>query len=310
MTDQELDELCEPPARIPLRRLMRIASVPLRARFLVESFLTGRHRSPIKGTSPEFAEYRSYQSGDNIRHIDWRLFARSDRLGVKQFEDESQMRLCLALDTSASLRYASRPEVPSKFDHARTLLGAVALLARRQHDAVGLACLAETPDAAEYLRPGSSASHYQTVLRRLDLPPVRRAVSLDAGLSALAPILSRGTIVVLASDFYTEVPGFEAALALLRAHEVEVIGFQVLDPMEVDFDLKLAGRFVDLEEGTRLPLNAVACRAGYLERFGRHQRELLDAFRRQRCDLILQRTDANPFLALSAYLARRARAAP
>jgi len=286
----------------------------LRARYLVESFLTGRHRSPIKGTSPEFAEYRAYQVGDELRRLDWRLYGRSDRLCVKQFEDENQLRTCLALDVSASLRYASRPGLMTKLDLARTVLAAIALLARRQHDAVGLALLGETAEPAdggviEFLRPSASIAHHHTVFSRLDCPPQARKLAVGQALPRIATLLPRGGLVVLASDFYCDLLELRAVLRLFRSQRLELFGVQVLDPMEIDFSVDAAGRYVDLETGAYVPLNTAAARAGYLKRFRTFQRELVELFREHGADFVSLRTDGNPLPALAAYLARRARLA-
>jgi uncharacterized protein (DUF58 family) len=305
----DLDALARPVAAIDIELLARLPTLPLRARYMVESFLTGRHRSPIKGTAPEFAEYRAYQPGDDLRRIDWRLYGRSDRLQVKQFEDENQLRVCLALDVSASLRYASRPGLLSKFDYARTVLAAIAMLARRQHDAIGLALLGDGDPAdaglLDFMRPGASVTHHHNVFSRLDEPPAVRSATLPDALRRLTALLSGGSLVVLASDFYTDVAELGRVLALFRSERLEFIGVQVLDPMEVEFSEAMAGRFVDLEDGSRLPLNARAVRDGYLERFTAHHRALVDCCREHAADLVLLRTDANPLDALTAYLARR-----
>ncbi len=311
---KELAGLAQPPGPIDLELLMSLPSLPLRARYLVESFMTGRHRSPIKGTSPEFAEYRSYQVGDELRRIDWRLYGRSDRLCVKQFEDENQLRICLALDLSASLRYASKPGSMSKFDFARTLLAAVALLARRQQDAVGLALLGDTGQAADgslydFLRPAASLAHHHAVFGRLETPPETSSVSLPDALLRLAALMPRGGLVVLASDFYTEVQKLDGILRLLRSQRVEVIGLHVLDPMEIDFADDSAGVFVDLEDGASQALHTADCRAGYLERFAAFRQELTECFNNHEAELVLLRTDATPLAALTAYLARRSRLA-
>ena len=312
VTQGELAALTAGVAPLDLDLAAALPSLPLRARYLVESFLTGRHRSPIKGTAPEFAEYRAYQIGDELRRLDWRLYGRSDRLCVKQFEDENQLRVCLALDGSASLRYASRPQLMTKLDLARTLLAAIALLARRQHDAVGLAVLGETASdldagVVDFLRPSTSIAHHHTVLARLESPPSARTVALGPALARVSRLFPRGGVVVVASDFYDDPTEIRAALQRFRAQRIDLIAVQVLDPMELELADDLTGRFVDLETGEYLPLDTAAARAGYLERFGAHQRELLEAFREHGADLVTVRSDANPLLALAAYLARRAR---
>lgn len=314
VTAAELAALAQPVAPIDLDLVASLPSLPLRARYLVESFLTGRHRSPIKGTSPEFAEYSTYQPGDELRRIDWRLYGRSDRLCVKKFEDENQLRACLALDVSASLRYASRPGLMTKLDVARTVLAAIALLARRQHDAVGLALLGETATGSDagvidFLPPSASIAHHHAIVARLESPPPARLLALGETLPRLAALLPRGGLVVLVSDFYSELGRLKDALRLFRSQRLELMAVQVLDPMELELGDDTAGRFVDLEQGTYLPINTAAARAGYLKRFNAFQSELQDVFREHGADLVPLRTDGNPLPALAAYLARRARLA-
>lgn len=309
----ELEALTAPSAPIDLDLVAAMPTLPIRARYLVGSFLTGRHRSPIKGTAPEFAEYRTYQFGDELRRIDWRLYARSDRLAIKQYEDENQLQACLALDLSASLRYSSRPGLLTKLDLARTALAAIALLARRQNDAIGLALFGDTGAAdgslVDFLRPNASMAHHHNVVSRLELPPEARAASIPDGLRRLSSLLRGGGLVVLASDFYTDLGELANTLRLLRANRLDLIGLHVLDPMEIEFSTKGAGRFVDLEDGSYLPLNPAAARSGYLKRFQAFRRELSDLFREHNADLVTLRSDASPLPALAAYLARRARVA-
>lgn len=309
-SNDELDALATASTPIDVELLAALPSLPLRARYLVSSFLTGRHRSPIKGTAPEFAEYRSYQLGDELRRIDWRLYARSDRLAVKQFEDENQLRIWLALDLSASLRYASRPHLLSKLDLARTVLAAIALLARRQQDAVGLALLGDKDHddgLLDYFRANAALAHHHALMTRLETPPTARTAAIGPALRRMLPLLNGGGLVMIASDFYCDLTALSDALRLYRSQRLEIIGLHVLDPMEIEFDGGQAGRFVDLEDGQSLPLNPAAVRKGYLERFAAYQRELTELFHEHNADLVTLRSDTNPLAALSAYLARRSR---
>lgn len=306
----ELSALVQPPKPLDLGLLASLPSLLLRARYLVDSHTLGRHRSPLRGAALEFAEYRAYQSGDELRRIDWRLYGRSDRLFVKRYEEENQMRVGLVLDLSASLGYASQPGLMSKSDFARTLLGAIALLARRQHDALALALVGDTGDVedyglADYLPPRSSPAHHQTVFAKLDTPPAARTARLPEALTRLADLLPRGSILVIASDFYCDLPPLAEALRHLRARHIECIGLQVLDPMELDFADETAGLFIDLENGNRLVLDAPAVRTGYLKRFNAFRQSLEEIFLNHEADFILQRTDATPLAALSAYIAHR-----
>ncbi|MFT3869181.1 MAG: DUF58 domain-containing protein [Nibricoccus sp.] len=297
------------PTPLDVGLLAALPTLSLRARYMVESFMTGRHRSPLKGTSPEFAEYRAYQPGDDLRRIDWRLYGRSDRLQTKQFEDENQLRVELVLDVSSSMRYASRVGIFTKFDYARTVLAAIALLARRQHDAVGLAFVgagrAADGGLIGFHRPGASVQHHHDIFNQLDTPPAAQGSAIVEGLRRLARLLSGGGLVVVASDFYADVAELESLLALFRSERLEMLGLQVLDPMEIEFGEAKSGQFVDLESGEVLPLNSRAARKGYLERFTAHRNKLMECFREYGADLLLMRTDEHPLDALSKYLAHR-----
>jgi len=307
----ELSMLVRLPKPLDLGVLAGLPSLPLRARYLVDSHMLGRHRSPLRGAALEFAEYRAYQSGDELRRVDWRLYGRSDRLFVKRFEEENQLRVSLVCDLSASLGYSSRPPaLLTKSDFARTVLSAIALIARRQHDAVGLALVGDTatPDEhglADYLPPRASPAHHHAVFARLDSPAAARTARLPEALTRLADLLPRSSVLVIASDFYCDLRALAEALRHLRARRVDVIGMQVLDPMEIDFADDTAGLFIDLENGGRLALDAPSARAGYLRRFAAFRQSLEDMFLLHEADLVLQRTDANPLTALGVYLSHR-----
>lgn len=285
--------------------LSELPSLELQARYLVDGFLSGRHRSPQKGSSVEFAEYRAYQLGDDLRRIDWRLYGRTDRLHLKQYEEETQLRVFFVLDASASMHYQSRPQVMSKIVCARLVAAALALLAQRQGDAFGYAHAGE--ELQDFLRARSSASHWRAFIGRLEALRPGGHASLGNSLEELAELIPARSVVVIASDFYEDLPGLEAALRRLRYDRHDLIGLHVLDPVECDFDLEDSGTFVDIEHGFLLPLDAAAVRQGYLERFGAFCRELEDLFRAAGGDLVRFRADRAPMEALAQYLALRGR---
>lgn len=288
---------------VDMALLATLPSLPLRAKYLVEGFLFGRHRSPLKGYSIEFAEYRAYQQGDDLRRVDWRLWGRTDRLNIKVYEEETQVRVALMLDASASMDYRSRPGVLTKLDYARTVLAALACLVQRQQDAVGVGFLAEQVQG--YLRPASSLSHLKEVIGRLDHPVTTTATFTAAGLVYLAEMLRRRAIVFVASDFYEDLEALRSAIQRLRFLGHEVVALQILDPMEVDFDLDDPGIFEDAETGETMPINPGDVRNAYLRQFGAFQSELNDVVRGLGGDLVTLRTDEPPIAALSAYLAHR-----
>ena len=295
-----------PVPPLDLALLHDLPSLELRARYVMDGFLTGAHRSPRKGFSVEFAEYRAYQLGDDLRRVDWRLFGRTDRLHVKQYEQETQLCVFLVLDTSASMAYSSRPDVwLRKIDFARTLLAALGLLAMRQTDAFGLAIIGS--DLDDYLKPKASLSHWRTALGRMDSLQSGGPTGLAKGLTTLAELLPRRSLVVIASDFYEESAALNAALRRLRFDRQEVIAFHTLDPVEIELNEDWNGTFVDSESGQKLILDAAAVRMGYLDRFQKFLSETKVSFLDQAGDYSLLRTDASPTAALGNYLGRRER---
>jgi uncharacterized protein (DUF58 family) len=264
------------------------------------------HRSPRKGFSVEFAEYRAYQLGDDLRRVDWRLFGRTDRLNVKQFEQETQLRVFLVLDTSASMAYSSQPgKWLRKIDFARTMLASIGLLALRQTDAFGLATIGT--DLDEYLKPKGSQSHWRTAIGRMDGLQTGGPTGLARGLTTLAELLPRRSLVVIASDFYEDNTALNSALRRLRFDKQEIIAFHTLDPMEIDLSEDANGTFIDSETGQKLILDAAAVRPGYLERFRKFLSETETAIWDHAGDYSLVRTDASPTSALGDYLGRRDR---
>ena len=289
-----------------LTLLSDLTSLELRARFVMDAFLAGLHRSPRKGSSVEFAEYRNYQFGDDLRRIDWRLFGRTDRLRVKQCEHETQMRVFLVLDTSGSMDYTSRPEsILAKYDYARTALAALGLLAQRQGDAFGLAIVGA--GLTDYLKPKASTAQWRSMLGKLDGIKVGGTTGLAKGLGELGELMPSRSLVVIASDFYGEGKELDQVLRRYHFDHHEVIALHILDPVEIDFDQDWDGTFIDAESSGRLVLESAAVRAGYLERFRAFLDRTSESIRREGGDYSLMRTDGNPAGALGYYMAERER---
>jgi uncharacterized protein (DUF58 family) len=289
---------------LDMRLLMRLPSLPWRARYLMEGFLSGHHRSPFKGVSTEFTQYRNYQPGDDLRHLDWRLWGRTDRLFLRQYEEETRLKMHLVLDISASMSYSSRPGGFTKLDYARTILGALAMLMQRRNDAVGLALAGFRLE--EYLRPRCSAAHLAALLGRLDTVPRGCAVTgLASCLLTLANLLSRRSLVVVTSDFYGQIEPMTAAIQRLRHDHHEVVAFHILDPLEMDFDFDTRGTFVDLESGSALKLESSAARERYLEALQNFLKQTEAMCRDHGVDYLRLRTDESPIPALTMYLAKR-----
>jgi uncharacterized protein (DUF58 family) len=288
---------------LDLQLLADLPSLDLQARYMMEGFLAGRHRSPQKGSSVEFAEYRDYQLGDDLRRVDWRLYGRTDRLHVKQYEEETQLRVFLVLDSSASMDYRSGDGLLRKIEFARIALAAIALLAQRQGDAFGLGIA--TTDLRDFLGARSSIAHWKTFIGRLETVRPGGMTDLVKTLEALAEVIPPRSMVVVASDFYEDAERLQSAVRRLRYDHHDLIGLHVLDPQEIDFDMDAGGTFVDVESGARLNLDAPSVRRGYLDRFQKFSADLDEIFHNAGGETARLRTDRPPLEALARYLAQR-----
>lgn len=299
-------ERTPPRKRLPPLDMALLAELPdlaLQARYMVEGFLSGQHRSPQKGSSVEFAEYRAYQSGDDLRRVDWRLYGRTDRLHVKQYEEETQLRVFVVLDISASMDFRSPGAKFRKIEFARIVLAALGLLAQRQRDALGLALAGA--ELKDFLRARSSPAHWRLFVARLEGVIPGGTTALASSLESLAELIPARSMVVIASDFYEDPDRLDAALRRLRYDHHDLIGLHVLDPVEIDFDFDERGIFVDAETGGRIKMDAAAVRKGYLERFGKFCDDIDGMFRGLGGESVRLRTDQSPMSALAEYLAHR-----
>lgn len=292
-----------PFAPLDPAELSALGSLPLRARRLADAAGIGGHRSRRKGASVEFADYRDYQLGDDLRRIDWRLYGRTDRLHIRDAHEETPLRILLLLDVSASMRYSSREGLLSKLDYARSLLGALALLARRQRDACGVGLIAE--DLLYFLPPSSSPLRLRSVWGALERPEYGQGSSLAHALNRAAEAAPRSCLFVIASDFYEDPRALQSVLQRLRFERHDVLALHVIDPMEEDFSFTHPAEFVGLEAGDALKLDPAAAAKAYRTAFAAHRAELSEAFQHSGFDCVSTRTDVAPLAALSAYLARR-----
>ena len=288
---------------LDLDLLQRLEPLELRARYVVEGFLTGLNRSPFRGFSVEFAEYRHYFPGDSLRLIDWKLYGRSDRFYVKQFEEETNLHCHLLLDLSGSMNYRGRAGRMTKIDYARTMAAALAWFLHRQWDAVGVTLLGA--GGLDHLPARVSRSHLRQVMSRLEGAEAAGEIDLSGLVQRFANLLHRRSLVLLISDFYEPVEALAAALKRLRHSHYEVIALQIHDPAEIEFDFRESSFFHDLETGARLVVDPQSVRRDYLKDFQAHQRAVAKTLRDYEVDLTSFRTDATMDGALTAYLARR-----
>jgi uncharacterized protein (DUF58 family) len=281
--------------------LSRIGNLELVARTVVDGFVNGLHRAPFFGLSLDFAEHRGYQPGDDIRRIDWRLFARTDRFHVKEFEADTNSNFMVLLDASRSMGYSSGGV--SKLDYARFLAASLAYFSHGQRDRVGIATL---DDQVRDFVP-CSAKHLNVLLHTLDRLEAGGGSGLQDPLLRLADRLRRRGFVVLISDLYEEPERVVQALTPLRAEGHDVIVFHVLDPAELEFPFDQAASFVDAETGDQLPVVPAALRAQYREMIAAHSRELSRVLRESRMDYVLLNTAQPLDVALFHYLTSRER---
>ncbi len=242
--------------------LARLAHLSVHAGQVVEGTLTGQHRSPHQGASVEFAQHREYAPGDEIRHIDWRAYARSDRYQIKQYEDETNLRAFLLVDTSGSMDYG-REGLPTKVEYAARLAAALAWVLLRQGDAVGLLTFGER--LGTYVPPRARADHFWNLARVLSEAPVGGPTDVVGVLEHVAEISGRRAVVVLVSDCF-DFSGRLAALARQlhrRRHRVEV--FQVLDPDEWSFPFEEVTVFEAMESEERVLADPRGMRDAYLQ---------------------------------------------
>ncbi len=293
-----------PLAALDMAELSALTSLPLRARCLADAVGAGRHRSRRRGASVEFADYRDYYPGDDLRRVDWRLLARTDRAHIREAHEETPLRVLLLLDVSASMSYASRPGLLTKLDFARSLLAALSLIARRQRDACGIGLL--SAELTGYLAPSTSPGRLRSVWAALETPALGRQVPLARVLEQAVNTAPRSCLFVIASDFYEE-PGEVAALVRrLRFEGHDALALQVIDPQEEDFTFTDPSQFQDPETGLQLPLDPPVAAAAYRAAFAAHCARLHETFVESAFAHLPLRTDAPPLAALGAYLARRA----
>jgi uncharacterized protein (DUF58 family) len=294
-----------PQSLIDPRALMRIKSLQLRARAAVEGFIKGIHRSTYHGFSVEFSEYRPYTPGDDPRYLDWRLFARYDRYYVKRFEDETNLRCHLVLDTSRSMSYRSGDY--SKSDYARTAAATIAYFLTLQRDAVGLLTFEDR--ITDYLPPRHRPGHLRRLMAMLDREPKGRATDLAGPLEEIAATVKKRSLIVLLSDLLAPADALRSKLGYLRSRGHEVIVLLVLDPAEVGFTFATPAMFQDVESEHELYIDPAAARAGYLARFAAHAAEVERACSDLAIDFQSMTTDSPLELMLFDLLKARLRRA-
>jgi uncharacterized protein (DUF58 family) len=281
--------------------IRRIARLDLRARHVVEGFLAGMHRSPYFGQSVEFVQHRQYAWGDDLRYVDWKVWAKQDRFYVKQFEEDTNLRCTLLVDVSGSMQYGSRGM--TKYEYAATIAACLAYLVLRQQDAIGCVAFDETVRMAVPHR--TRRNHLDSILQALEVSQPTNKTDLYPIIRHVAESYPRRGMVVLISDLLADRQGLFRGLKLLRSRGHDLLMFHVMDDDELDFPFSGPTRFEGLELPEQLACNPRALRQGYLQALGAFLEEVRRGCTAHQADYALIRTSQPMDAALVTYLNNR-----
>lgn len=284
----------------------KLATLPLKARLVVEGFITGLHKSPYHGFSVEFAEHRQYMPGDEIRHIDWKIYGRTNRFYVKQYEEETNLKAMIALDASASMAYASEGHI-SKYEYGTYLAAALTVLMMKQQDAVGMSLYDNTVQT--FMPPRAKMSYAGQILKTLSAYKPQNNTQSGEALGNLAERLHRRGLVAIISDCLDNVDSLVEAIKHFRHRNHEVIVFHIMDPREVDFEFDRDAVFVDSESGEELTTQPAQIKEAYKEQVASFSQRVKRECRQRNVDYMLITTDQPFDKALLGYLNKRQRIA-
>lgn len=308
------------------RTLARISSLDLRARLIVEGLMTGMHRSPYQGISVEFAQHRPYVAGDDIRHVDWKVFGKTDKVYLKQYQEETNLHLICVVDASESMGYGTggargegrgasenssslaprlSPLVPwTKYDHATAIAASLAYMAIQQQDSVGLAVFDQ--ELKKYHKPSNSPGQWKVITAELAMEPRLKKTNTGRVLDQLAEKLTHRSLIVILSDFFDDIESIQKGLRHLRYKKHELMVFQILDPMELEFPFEDVTLFKGLEELGELLTEPRALREGYLQQLELFTEQLKKMCRAMHIDFTQMNSGQPLDVALSGFLATRA----
>ncbi len=284
-------------------RLIEVQGLELKARLIVEGYLAGVHKSPYRGFSVEFAEHREYVPGDDLRYVDWKVFGKTDRYYLKQFDEETNFACHLLVDTSESMLYQSDKAAVSKLEYARWVAAAIAYIVIQQRDAVGLS----TFDTALHpaLRPQSTTQQLRELCRVLEQAAPVGESNIGAMLQEFAERQVRRGVVILISDFFDDFDSLERGLRHLSFRRHDVVLVQIIDPAEASFPFQEPTLFQGLEAWGPRAVDPRALKRAYLEEFERHLGRLRGLARELRFDALLLPTDRPVGTSLAALFSQR-----
>jgi uncharacterized protein (DUF58 family) len=285
--------------------LAKLNGLDLKARLIVEGYVSGLHKSPFRGFSIEFAEHREYVPGDDLRYVDWKVFGKSDRIYLKQYEEETNFACWFLLDTSESMSYRSDGAALSKLDYARHVAAALSYLVLNQQDAVGLATFDR--GVRSFVRAAAQPTHLKQLCHVMEADGTGDDTALGPILHELAERIRQRGVVVLLSDLFDDVEALKLGLKHLRHRRQEVIVLQVIDPAEQDFPFADPTLFKGLEGLPELMTEPRSLREAYQREFEHFLGEVGGLCRDLHMDHVLLRTDQPLDLALRTFLSARAR---
>jgi uncharacterized protein (DUF58 family) len=259
-----------PDNRLDAGTLLRIKSMEMRARIIVDGFMQGLHRSPFHGTSVEFAEYREYMPGDDLRFLDWKLYARSDKYCIKKFHADTNLSAYMLVDLSGSMFYGTLGY--TKADYAKTLAATFSQFLLGQSDAVGMVTF--TDEVQELVPAIRKRGQMHSIIVGLEKSPKESVTDMRKSLREVAPLLKRRGVVVLFSDLLAPVEDIKSQLSYLRSCGHDIVVFNILDPSEIEFNFENLSRFEDIETGRRLYLDPASVKQTYQAKFDAHFAEL------------------------------------
>lgn len=284
--------------------ISKLNSLELRARLVVEGFMVGLHRSPYHGFSVEFTEHRPYMQGDSPKDIDWNVYGKTDKFFIKQYEEETNLKCYILLDTSSSMGYASEGNV-SKLDYSLTLSAALSYLMIKQQDAAGLALYSEKIN--KYYPPKASRPYLREILKSLAVVKPSDKTNTAASLHSLAEKIKRRGLVIIISDFFDDVSQTLSALKHFRYNRNDVIVFQILDPLEMSFSFGKDAVFKDLETGEELTTQPYQIQKAYRQAMAEFTQKIKSECLNSNIEYNIINTSTPFDKALFSYIQKRSR---
>ena len=283
--------------------LNKVGGLELQARLVVEGFISGRHESPFKGSSVEFAEHRQYVPGDDIRHVDWKVFGKSDRFYIKEYEEETNLKAYVVVDVSSSMQYSGAGQV-SKLEYAKFVGASILHLIQKQQDAGALITFSNAVD--DFLPPGTNPSHIRNCMATLAAAQPKGETHLGEIFKEVAERLRTRSLVIILSDLFDDQDQVVRGLHQMAHRGHDVIVFHVLDHDELEFPFDRMTRFEGLEVPDRLLVNPKALKEAYIAELKKFQNAIKTACLGGRMDYVVLDTSAPLDIALTSYLAQRA----